>query len=299
MARTFGFFEDEAGTQATHWTRTYPEVHKALQHIANVCLQVPNVRAARLARGARRFGLWPDCSRSLLLWWWPRDLTNLHQMHLDGVRCTLVSLLGSDWQQARVMQFIMGDEPLLATDDVFDPEGAPEGNTPGAPGDDDGATDVGSPSGLSAIPEETESDISTLVHEHVLAAWQQIRDTEDLNEDLSSVEPDDYEQYVYAAIEHAAAGLGRRPHEWPQHLETMSQRQVIHEKCHYALRGASLDGYAEWEEEDATGKHVELYLDPCVRPAFLSTRPRGTALIARPPTVWLFSTCTPLLRQQS
>ena len=51
----------------------------------------------------------------------------------------------------------------------------------------------------------------------------------------------------------------------------MQERQVVHEQCHYYLRGAQLDDYATLEEEDEDGKHVELYLDPQVQQAFLST----------------------------
>ena len=88
-----------------------------------------------------------------------------------------------------MVQFIMGSEPLLAADDAHDPEGATECNTHGASGDDGEATDGGSPSGLSAIPEETESDFSAHVHQLVLAVWQEIRDTDSLNEELGQTEP--------------------------------------------------------------------------------------------------------------
>ena len=100
---------------------------------------------------------------------------------------------------------------------------------------------------------------------------------EDLTGELHELAPDESQQLIFAAVEHAAAGLGRRPHEWPEHLESIQQRDVIHEKCHYVLRGASLDDYATLEEEDDAGKHVELYLDPEVRQAFLSTSEGGVA----------------------
>ena len=77
----------------------------------------------------------------------------MHQLHHDGVRCALHKLIGSDWQSARVMQFIMGDEHLLAADAGQDPEGASGGNATGAQGDDGEGTEGGSPSGLSVIPE--------------------------------------------------------------------------------------------------------------------------------------------------
>ena len=50
---------------------------------------------------------------------------------------------------------------------------------------------------------------------------------------------------------------------------------MIHKRCHYLLRGASLDDYATLEEEDDAGKDVELYLDPGVQQAFLSTTGDG------------------------
>ena len=61
----------------------------------------------------------------------------------------------------------------------------------------------------------------------------------------------------------------------PEHLELAQQRQVIHEACHYYLRGVEPDGYATMEEEDDAGKHLEMYLDPAVSEAFLSTQAAG------------------------
>ena len=64
--------------------------------------------------------------------------------------------------------------------------------------------------------------------------------------------------------------MGRWPGEWPEHLETCAERQAIHEACHYYLRGVSTDSYGMMEGDDE-GKYVELYLDPEVRQAFIST----------------------------
>eukprot|EP00959_Pyramimonas_sp_CCMP1952_P124257 2597957-Pyramimonas_sp.AAC.1 len=68
---------------------------------------------------------------------------------------------------------------------------------------------------------------------------------------------EEHQQQVYAAIEHAAAGMSRRPSEWPSRLVTQWQRQVIHERCHCYLRGASEAEYATLEGADDQGPHVE------------------------------------------
>ena len=116
----------------------------------------------------------------------------------------------------------------------------------------------------------------------MLAAWQEVSTTEDLTSELDQLEPDECQQHIYAAVEHAAAGLGRRPHEWPEHLEAIQQRQFIHDQCHYVLRGAVLDDYATLEEEDETGKHVELYLGPEVSSAFFSTQEVSETMVLPP-----------------
>ena len=156
----------------------------------------------------------------------------------------------------------MSDEPLLAADASQDLDGVARGSASGAPEGDGETTEGGSPSALSVIPEGSESDFSAHVQQVMLAAWQEVSTSEDLTSELEELETDESQQLIYAAVEQAAAGMGRRPHEWPQHLETIQQRQVIHEQCHYVLRGAVLDDYATLEEEDDAGKHVELYLDP-------------------------------------
>eukprot|EP00959_Pyramimonas_sp_CCMP1952_P346211 7251220-Pyramimonas_sp.AAC.1 len=73
----------------------------------------------------------------------------------------------------------------------------------------------------------------------------------------------DSKQSVHAAVEHAAASMGRRPRQWPGTSKTQHQLQQIHAKCHYYPGGATLDDYAELEEEDdgEGGKHVELHSD--------------------------------------
>ena len=78
-ARNFGLWEDAAGTHTTEWSRQHPELHKVLMHIAHVCMQLQHVRAVRLSRGQRHLGPWPDCSRSLIIWWWPRDPANMRE----------------------------------------------------------------------------------------------------------------------------------------------------------------------------------------------------------------------------
>ena len=105
----------------------------------------------------------------------------------------------------------------------------------------------------------------------MLAAWREVETAENLGAELMDSSSDDLEM-IYAAIEHSAAGMGRRPSEWPQHLETIQERAHITAQCHYFLRGASLDTYATMEEEDSDGPRVELCLDPGVREAVMSIR---------------------------
>ena len=125
-------------------------VSPPLHHVAHTCMQLPNVCAARLARGQRHLGPWPGCTRSLIIWRWPRDPANVHQLLLDGIRCALHQAIGSEWQSARVMQFIMSDEPLLAADASQDPDGVVTSGFAVVQGSDGEVTDGGSPSGLSA-----------------------------------------------------------------------------------------------------------------------------------------------------
>ena len=47
--------------------------------------------------------------------------------------------------------------------------------------------------------------------------------------ELEQLETDESQQMIFTAVEQAAAGMGRRPHEWPGHLEMIQQRQVIHD----------------------------------------------------------------------
>ena len=71
----------------------------------------------------------------------------------------------------------------------------------------------GSPSALSVIPEGAEIDFSAHVPQVMLAAWQQVEGSEDLASELAELESDESRQLIYATMEKAAAGLGRRP-QW-------------------------------------------------------------------------------------
>ena len=84
----------------------------------------------------------------------------------------------------------------------------------------------------------------------MLAAWQEVEHAEDLAKGLEQAGSYQRHEMAHAAIEHAAAGSGRRPGEWPQHREALRQHQDIHAQCHHYLRGAAADGYATLEEED-------------------------------------------------
>ena len=72
----------------------------------------------------------------------------------------------------------------------------------------------------------------------MLAARREVETTMGMNAELMDCSIDDIEM-IYAAIESSAAGMGRRPSEWPQHLEMIQERTHITEQCHYFyfLRG--------------------------------------------------------------
>eukprot|EP00959_Pyramimonas_sp_CCMP1952_P358651 7509678-Pyramimonas_sp.AAC.1 len=59
-------------------------------------------------------------------------------------------------------------------------------------------------------------------------AWREVEEAEDLAQKLGELRSDDSQQMIYVAVERAAAGLARRPLEWPQHLKTRRQRQGMH-----------------------------------------------------------------------
>ena len=199
--RNFGLWEDIAGTHLTDMSQQHPEIHRALLHIAHNVMQLPSVCVVRLARGQKRLGPWQNCTRSLIIWWWPKDPSVTHQIHHDGVSCALHAQIGSDWQSARVMQFIMSDEPLLAADASQDPDGVARGSASGAPEEDGETTEGGSPSALSVIPEGSESDFSAHVQQVMLAAWQEVSNTEDLTSEHEQLETDESQQLIYAAVE--------------------------------------------------------------------------------------------------
>ena len=205
-ARTFGYWQDPAGIHATDWSKQYPQLTSALRHVAHSCMQLSNVSAVRLSRGQRKLGSWTGCTHSLIIWWWPRDHTNYHQCHHDAVRCDLAKLIGTDWQSARVMQFILSDDALLMADEsheLFSERGAHGAD---APDGDDEVTEGGSPSALSVIPEEAESEFSAHADQVYLAAWQEVSNGEDLTGELHELAPDESQQLIFAAVEHAAAG---------------------------------------------------------------------------------------------
>ena len=270
-ARTFGHYSDHKGVHLTDQTRQRPDVLQALRHIAQRCFQLPDVRAFRLVRGQRHLGPWPGCTRSLVIWWFPEYPDDLMQAHLDGVHFDAHGLIGEDWKSARIMQLILGDSQQHLTESGYDVETGVDGHAIEPADEAASTTQGGSPSGLSVVPEGDESDFSGHIEQVMLAAWREVETTEDMNAELVDCNNDDMEM-IYAAIASSAAGMGRRPSEWPQHLETIQERTHINEQCHYFLRGASLDTYATMDEHDDDGPHVELYLDPGVREAFMSTR---------------------------
>eukprot|EP00959_Pyramimonas_sp_CCMP1952_P371613 7781477-Pyramimonas_sp.AAC.1 len=70
-----------------------------------------------------------------------------------------------------------------------------------------------------------------------MAAWREVEGAEGLIQEPEEQESTDSQQEVYAAVEHAAAGLaGRRAREWPQRPEPQRQRQSSHAQCQHYLR---------------------------------------------------------------
>ena len=113
------------------------------------------------------------------------------------------------------------------------------------------------PSALSAIPEGDESDFSGHVEQAVLAAWQEVENAEGLSKELVKVGGDQRQELAHAAIERAAAAMGRRPGAWPRHLVALRRRRDIHAQRRCYLRGATVGEYAVLEEGNL-GQHVEL-----------------------------------------
>ena len=97
--------------------------------------------------------------------------TFLH-IHLDGVKFDTQQLIGGGWTSARIVEFILGDEPLLVADASQDPEGELDNHVVDPPEDAVDTTEGGSPAALSAIP--ADSDFSGHIQQVMLAAWQQV-----------------------------------------------------------------------------------------------------------------------------
>ena len=62
----------------------------------------------------------------------------------------------------------------------------------------------------SVIPEGSESDFSAHVQQVMLAAWQEVSNSEDFTSEPEQLESDESQQMIFAAVEQAAAGIGRR-----------------------------------------------------------------------------------------
>ena len=157
----------------------------------------------------------------------------------------------------------MGDGPLLAADAGQGLDGSIDDNVIDVPEGAASTTEGGSPSALSAMPEETDSDFSGHVQQVMPAAWRAVEGAEDLAKEFEKLESTDSQQMIFAAVESAAFCPGHRPREWPQHLEAQHRRQSIHAQRHYYLRGASMDDYATggakeedmWSLTQARAKH--------------------------------------------
>eukprot|EP00959_Pyramimonas_sp_CCMP1952_P030971 649574-Pyramimonas_sp.AAC.1 len=99
----------------------------------------------------------------------------------------------------------------MAVDVGLEPDGEIGHNVVGSHEDAASTTEGRSPSALSAIPEGDESDFSGYIQKVMLAAWQEVENADDLTSEFMKDGCEEHQQQVYAAIEHAAAGMGRRP----------------------------------------------------------------------------------------
>eukprot|EP00959_Pyramimonas_sp_CCMP1952_P418470 8766579-Pyramimonas_sp.AAC.1 len=70
-------------------------------------------------------------------------------MHLNSVYFDSYSLVGDAWKNARIMQFILGDEPLMAADVGLEPEGEIGHRVARSREDAASTAEGGSPSALS------------------------------------------------------------------------------------------------------------------------------------------------------
>eukprot|EP00959_Pyramimonas_sp_CCMP1952_P473023 9501004-Pyramimonas_sp.AAC.1 len=73
----------------------------------------------------------------------------------------------------------------------------------------------------------------------MLKVWCGVEGAGGLAQELEQVLSDDRQQMTCAAVEHAAAGLGRWPPEWLRRLEAQHQRQGIYAQRYHCLRGAA------------------------------------------------------------
>ena len=115
-ARAVGHREDGKGAQAAEQTRQRPDVLEALRHLSRRCFQLPDVRATRLIRSQKSAGSWPGCTRSPVIWRFPRGPSDVHHVHLDGVKFDARQLVGEQRTEVRIIQFILSDEPLPVPD---------------------------------------------------------------------------------------------------------------------------------------------------------------------------------------
>ena len=107
-ARTFGHWEGGKGVQVTEQTRQRPDVLEALRHLSRRCFQLPDVRAMRLIRSQKSVGNWPVCARSLVIWRFPRNPSDVQQIHFNGVKFDANQLICEHWKEGRIIQFLLG-----------------------------------------------------------------------------------------------------------------------------------------------------------------------------------------------
>ena len=75
----------------------------------------------RLIRSQESAGNWPGCIRSLVIRRFPRNPSDVHQIHFNGAQFDAHQLFGEPWKEARMIQFILGDGPLLVADALAGP----------------------------------------------------------------------------------------------------------------------------------------------------------------------------------
>ena len=84
--------------QVTEQTRSRPDILEALRHLSRIWFQLSYVRTIRLICGQKSAGNWPGRARSLAIWRFSRNPSDVRHIHLHGVRFDARQLIGEHWK---------------------------------------------------------------------------------------------------------------------------------------------------------------------------------------------------------